>query len=107
MMIICYKVLLIICSFDVLCKISFSVLYKISFFDSRQLTPFACKRLGSDTGPQQRGAGHCGAFVLMYAKYIVAHRQKFDFKANQMKVLRRKMSIEIFANSTPLDDDET
>ncbi|KAL5821173.1 hypothetical protein ACOSQ3_023055 [Xanthoceras sorbifolium] len=36
-----------------------------------------------------------------------AYRQKFDFKANQIKALRRKMFIEIFANSTPLNDDET
>ncbi|KAL5764905.1 hypothetical protein ACOSQ2_017499 [Xanthoceras sorbifolium] len=55
-----------------------------------QLTSFACKRLGLDTVPQQRGDGHCGAFVLMYAEYIVAHRQKFDFEANQIKVLKRK-----------------
>ncbi|KAL5822550.1 hypothetical protein ACOSQ3_020460 [Xanthoceras sorbifolium] len=62
-----------------------------------QLTPFVYKRLGPNTVLQQCGAGHCGAFLLMYVKYIVAHRQKFDFKANQMKALRRKMSIEIFA----------
>ncbi|KAL5866141.1 hypothetical protein ACOSQ3_003655 [Xanthoceras sorbifolium] len=47
-----------------------------------QLTPFACKKLDPDTVPQQRGASHCGAFVLMYAEYIVAYKQKFDFKAN-------------------------
>ncbi|KAL5739689.1 hypothetical protein ACOSQ2_028869 [Xanthoceras sorbifolium] len=87
-----------------------SLMYNGAYFEHKgrqvQVTPFACKRLGPDTVPQQRGAGHCGVFTLVFAEYIIAHRQKFDFNAKQMKALRKKMSIDIFANSTRLDDEE-
>ncbi|KAL5756003.1 hypothetical protein ACOSQ2_020749 [Xanthoceras sorbifolium] len=87
-----------------------SIMYNRGYFEHKerqvQVTPFACKRLGPDIVPQQRGAGHCGAFTLVFAEYIIAHKQKFDFNAKQMKALRKKMSIDIFANSTRLDDEE-
>ncbi|KAL5854804.1 hypothetical protein ACOSQ4_004606 [Xanthoceras sorbifolium] len=87
-----------------------SLMYNGGYFEHNgrqvQVTPFACKRLGPDTVPQQRGAGHCGAFTLVFAEYIIAHKQKFDFNAKQMKALRKKMSIDIFANSTRLDNEE-
>ncbi|KAL5841880.1 hypothetical protein ACOSQ3_012483 [Xanthoceras sorbifolium] len=87
-----------------------SLMYSGGYFEHKgrqvHVTPFACKRLGSDTVPQQRGAGHCSAFTFVFAEYIVAHRQKFDFNAKQMTALRKKMSIEIFANSARLDDEE-
>ncbi|KAL5797735.1 hypothetical protein ACOSQ2_002555 [Xanthoceras sorbifolium] len=84
------------------------LMYSGGYFEHKgkqvQVTPFACKRLGPDTVPQQRGAGHCGAYTLVFTEYIVAHRQKFDFNAKQIKALRKKMSIEIFANSARLED---
>ncbi|KAL5812574.1 hypothetical protein ACOSQ3_027524 [Xanthoceras sorbifolium] len=62
-----------------------SLMYQGGYFEHKgrqvQVTPFTCKRLGPDNVPQQRGAGHCSAFTLVFAEYIVAHRQKFDFNA--------------------------
>ncbi|KAL5739981.1 hypothetical protein ACOSQ2_029161 [Xanthoceras sorbifolium] len=84
-----------------------SLMYSGGYFQHRgrqvQVTPFACKILGPDTVPQQRGAG---AFTLVFAEYIVAHRQKFDFNVKQIEALRKKMSIDIFANSARLEDSD-
>ncbi|KAK3227239.1 hypothetical protein Dsin_007101 [Dipteronia sinensis] len=66
--------------------------------------PFHMVVVSKHNIPQQKTGGNCGAHTLALIEHIVAKRKKFNWTDDQMPQMRQKMAVEVFSNSSIVED---
>ncbi|KAK3229279.1 hypothetical protein Dsin_001160 [Dipteronia sinensis] len=66
--------------------------------------PFHVVVVSKHNIPQQKTSGNCGAHTLALIEHIVAKRKKFNWTDDQMPQMRQKMAVEVFSNSSIVED---